>query len=389
MHKTAKQALDLHKKFGGKMEIKSKVPLNTAADLSLAYTPGVGKVCEIIAKNPNLARQYTIKRNMVAVVTDGTAVLGLGDIGPLAGLPVMEGKAILHKKFAGTDAFPICLDTKDTEKIIETIKLISPVFGAIHLEDISAPRCFEIEKRLQAELDIPVLHDDQHSTAVAVLAALINALKCSVPIYGRPRSPINGHATQPKIVINGAGAAGMGIARLLLAYGFKNLIILDSRGALHKKRKDLKGDKKILSHITNSKCVDGGLTDCLKGANVFIGVSKAGLLTANMVRLMGTNPIIFALANPTPEIMPQEAKKGGAFIIATGRSDFPNQINNVLTFPGIFRGALDNNVRLVTEKMLIQAAKNLAALVKKPSTTKILPSLFDKQVVKVVARAIK
>ena len=402
MEKLAKQSLTLHKKYHGKIEIRSKLPLNTAADLSLAYTPGVGEVCKEIFRNQTLAKTYTIKGNAVAVVTDGSAVLGLGNIGPLAGLPVMEGKCILHKKFANIDAFPICLDTQDTEKIIETIKLISPVFGAIHLEDISAPRCFEIEKRLQQELDIPVLHDDQHSTAVAVLAALINALKCQVPIDGRLRRPMNPpssrsaglrrtgrRATQPKIVVNGAGAAGIGIMRLLLAYGFKNLIACDSQGAIYRGRRDLRDEKLWLAKITNKKNIKGQLAECLNGADVFIGVSKAGLLEPQMIQQMNPSPIIFALANPVPEIMPNDALKAGALIAASGRSDFPNQINNVLTFPGIFRGALNNNTRLITSKMLIQAAKNLAALVKNPSPQQILPSLFDKRVVPAIAKAIK
>ena len=387
MSKNDKKSLSLHKKSRGKMEIVSKVPLNNCDDLALAYTPGVAKVCMEIFKHPHLAKTYTIKGNSVAVVTDGSAVLGLGDIGPAASLPVMEGKCILYKKFANLDAFPICLATQDTEKIIETIKLISPVFGAIHLEDISAPRCFEIEKRLQAELNIPVLHDDQHSTAVVVLAGLINALKCSAPIHGLKEWPINRHATT-KIIINGAGAAGIGIANLLLAYGFKKIIILDSKGSLYIDRPDLKGQKQKLAKMTGNK-KSGSLADCLVDADIFIGVSKAGLLKANMVKSMNQKPIIFALANPTPEIMPTEAKKAGAFIIATGRSDFPNQINNVLTYPGIFRGALDNNVKIITQKMLIKAAENLANLVKYPSPQKLLPSLFDKKVVRAVAKAIR
>jgi malate dehydrogenase (oxaloacetate-decarboxylating) len=380
---SGKKSLVLHKKHKGKLAIASKVPLENCDDLALAYTPGVGEVCRLIAGNGKLARDYTIKNNTVAVITDGSAVLGLGNIGPLAGLPVMEGKAILLKRFADVDAFPICLDTQDTEKIIETVKIIAPVFGAIQLEDISAPRCFEIEKRLQAELDIPVLHDDQHSTAVVVLAALINALKCRASVHYKLAT------IHSKIVINGAGAAGIGIARLLLAYGFNNLIILDSRGAIYRGRKDLRDEKKSLALKTNQKRIKGGLADCLKNADVFIGVSFAGLLKLTMVKAMNPKPIIFALANPVPEIMPVDAKKAGAFIIATGRSDFPNQINNVLTFPGIFRGALDNRVRIITQPMLIQAAKSLAAMVRNPNPEKILPSLFDKKVVSAVAKAIK
>lgn len=377
MKNIAKKSAVLHKKFRGKMEIKSKVKLETCDDLSLAYTPGVAEICKIIAVNPDLAKTHSIKSNTVGVITDGSAILGLGNIGALAGLPVMEGKAILLKKFADVDAFPICLNTQDTEEIIRTIKIISPVFGAIQLEDISAPRCFEIEKRLQAELDIPVLHDDQHSTAVVVLAALINSLRCK-------KQNLNA-----KIIVNGAGAAGVGIARLLLAYGLKNLIILDSQGAIYRGRNDLKNEKLELSQKTNVDVIKGNLAECLKNADVFIGVSKAGLLKSEMIKSMNTKPIIFALANPVPEIMPVKARKAGAFIIATGRSDFENQINNVLTFPGIFRGALDNNVKIITQKMLIQAAKNLAALVKNPQPNKILPSLFDKRAAKSVASAIK
>jgi malate dehydrogenase (oxaloacetate-decarboxylating) len=381
MKASAKKSLALHKKHKGKLAIVSKVPLTTTGDLCLAYTPGVAEVCRMVANNQKSARDYTIKNNTVAVVTDGSAVLGLGNIGPLGALPVMEGKAILLKRFANIDAFPICLATQDTEKIIQTIKYIAPVFGAIQLEDISAPRCFEIERRLQQELDIPVLHDDQHSTAVAVLAGLINALKCRSPYTLSPK-PL-------QIVINGAGAAGVGIANLLIAYGFKNLIVLDSQGALYKGRKNLRDEKKSLAQKTNGKLIKGDLSDCLKGADVFIGVSKAGLLKPAMIKLMNKHPIIFALANPIPEIMPAVAKKAGALIVATGRGDFENQINNVLTFPGIFRGALDNHVRWITPAMLIQAAKNLAVLVKSPTPKKILPNVFDKAVVKAVAKAIR
>lgn len=358
------------------MEISSKVPTESCDDLSLAYTPGVAEVCRVIAKNLNLAKDFTIIKNTVAVVTDGSAVLGLGNIGPLPALPVMEGKCILYKKFANIDAFPICLDTQDKEKIIETIKHISPVFGAIHLEDIAAPKCFEIEQRLIKELSIPVLHDDQHSTAVAVLAALINALKIS-------------KIKNPKIVVNGAGAAGMGITYLLLEFGFKNIIVLDSKGSLYKSRTEMDASKKILAEKTNLQKISGDLNYCLKNADVFIGVSKAGLLKPEMIKQMNRKPIIFALANPVPEIMPDKALKAGAFIVATGRSDFNNQINNVLTYPGIFRGALDNNVKKITKKMLIKAAKNLSQLVAHPKTDNLLPSLFDTRVVKAIAKAIK
>ncbi len=373
-----KKSLALHKKYRGKLAVKSKVALKNLGDLCLAYTPGVAEVCGAIAASPKLAFKYTIKNNCVAVITDGSAILGLGNIGALAGLPVMEGKAILLKKFAGIDAFPICLDTQDTEKIIEVIKFISPAFGAIQLEDIAAPKCFEIEQRLQKLLDIPVLHDDQHSTAVVVLAGLINALKI------KKLSP-----SKAGIVINGAGAAGLGIARLLLAYGFKNLILIDSRGALYKSRPDLQGEKKSLARLTNRRQLKGDLRECLKNADVFVGVSKGGLLKPAMVKAMNAEPIIFALANPVPEIMPAAALKSGALIVATGRGDFPNQINNVLAFPGIFRGALSHRVRLVTKAMLIKAAENLAALAKRPTPKKILPGLFDKRVVREIAKAIK
>lgn len=377
MHKTGKKSLALHKKHKGKMEIASKVPLKSLNDLSLAYTPGVGEVCLKIARDPKSAWSYSIKGNTVAVITDGSAVLGYGNIGALAGLPVMEGKCILHKALAGTDAFPICLDTQDTEKIIETVKLLSPVFGAIQLEDISAPRCFEIEKRLRAELDIPVLHDDQHCTAVTVLAALINSVKIS----GLNKS-------KTKIVISGAGAAGIAITRLLMKYGFKNLTVLDSKGIIYSGRQNLETEKKQIAKLTNHKKIKGDLSIALKDADVFIGVSKGGILKPTMVKLMNKKPIIFALSNPVPEIMPSDAKKAGAYIIATGRSDFPNQINNVLTFPGLFRGALDNRVKIITDDMLIRAAENIAKLVKHPTPNQILPSLFEHKVVKVVAKAI-
>ena len=390
MDTAGKKSLKLHEKFKGKMEIRSKVALETSNDLSLAYTPGVAEVCRMIARDGKLAKKYTIKNNTVAIVTDGSAVLGLGNIGPLAALPVMEGKAILHKKFADIDAFPICLDTQDTEEIIRTVKNIAPVFAAIHLEDISAPRCFEIEKRLRHELGIPVLHDDQHCTAVVVLAGLINSLKCrewfeTVPNNGRVTNP----PLQPKIVINGAGGAGIAIAKLLIAYGFKNLILLDSQGAIYRGRKDLREEKLLIAKLTNKKSVKSGLAECLIDADVFIGVSKGGLLKPTMICGMNKNPIIFALANPIPEIMPDLANKAGAFIVATGRGDFPNQINNVLVFPGLFRGALDNGVRIITEEMLIAAAKNLSGLVKFPTPQKILPDVFDKRVALTVAGAIK
>jgi malate dehydrogenase (oxaloacetate-decarboxylating) len=372
------QALELHKKYGGKLSVFSKVPLKSKYDLSLAYTPGVAGVCEEIFKNKDLAKVYTIKKNTVAVITDGSAVLGLGNLGPLASMPVMEGKCILFKEFADVDAFPICLATEDTEEIIQTIKNIAPVFGGINLEDISSPRCFAIESRLKKELDIPVMHDDQHGTAVVVLAGLINALKLK-----------NLSKEKAKVVINGPGAAGTAICKFLTLYGFKNIIVCDKDGAIFRGKVDLVDQKKELAEITNHDLVKGTLADCISGADVFIGVSVRDVLTTEMVKSMNADPIIFALANPYPEIDPQLAKQSGAFIIATGRSDIPNQINNVLAFPGIFRGALDNNVCQITNRMLVNAAENLASYVKNPTPEFILPDPLDKGVAGAVALAIK
>src|SRR3989338_4286064 len=382
----SKKSLKAHKKLGGKIEIKSKALIKNKEDLSVFYTPGVGAVSSAIARDKKLANTLTFKRNSVAVVSDGSAVLGLGNIGPEAALPVMEGKAMLFKQFADIDAVPIVLATQNTEEIIAAVKAIAPTFGGINLEDISAPRCFEIEERLKKELDIPVMHDDQHGTAIAVLAALINALKVA-------RKEI----AKTKIVISGAGAAGIAIANILLRFGAKNIIATDSRGALHFNRPDLNEVKKQLAQFTNVGCIDnkhfkceiGGLKEVIQGADVFIGVSAPGILTSQMVKTMAPKSIVFAMANPIPEIMPTEAKKGGAFIIASGRSDFPNQINNVLVFPGIFRGALDNGVKTITEEMKIAAAKNLAAVIKNPTKNLIIPSVFSKEVVKAVARAIR
>lgn len=382
-----KLSLKLHLKNHGKIEIKSKIRLKNKTDLSLAYTPGVAKVCEIIAANKKEVFNYTIKRNTVAVITDGSAVLGLGNIGPEAALPVMEGKSLLFKEFANIDAWPICLNTQDTEEIIKTIKLISPGFGGINLEDISAPRCFEIEERLKKELDIPVFHDDQHGAAIVVLAGLINSLKITKK-----------KLVEVKILINGAGAAGIAIYRLLILAGAKKIFLLDSKGVIHGGRDDLSGVKKEISMRTNKKClidanhkecIKGELKDAIKNMDVFIGVSKAGLLTEEMVKSMNKNPIIFALANPTPEIMPDKAKKAGAAVVATGRSDFPNQLNNAIVFPGIFRGALDNRVKIITDKMKIDAAYALANLVKKPNPRKIIPDVFDKKAVIAVSKVIK
>lgn len=370
-------SLNLHREKRGKLAVISKVPLSTKLDLSLAYTPGVAEVCRAIAKDKNLASALTLKGNTVAVISDGSAILGLGNLGPEAAIPVMEGKCLLFKEFAGLDAFPICLATQDTEEIIKTIKYLAPVFGAINLEDISAPRCFEIEERLKAELDIPLMHDDQHGTATVVLAGLINALK----VRASKREEVN-------LVISGSGAAGVAITKLLLKAGFKNIIVCDKRGAIYEGREDLPLGKQALARLTNPGHVKGSLAEALKTADVFIGVSAPGILTAEMVKSMKERPIIFALANPTPEIMPDVAKTAGAYIVATGRSDFPNQLNNVLAFPGIFRGALDNKVGAITDEMLISAAENLAALVLNPSPELILPIPFDKNIVPAVAAAI-
>lgn len=373
-----KLALKLHKKSGGKVEVRGKVPLLTRRDLALAYTPGVAAVSRAIYKNPALARTYTIKRNAVAVVTDGSAVLGLGNLGPLAALPVMEGKCALFKEFAGVDAWPICLATQDTENIIAAVRHIAPAFGGINLEDIGAPRCFEIEERLKAELDIPVLHDDQHGTAVVVLAALINALK--IKRLGKQ---------QAKVVINGAGAAGTAIATILADYGFRNIVVCDKRGAIYKTRGDLSGHKRRLAKTTNRQSLSGSLASVLRHADVFIGVSAGNVLAPQMVKAMNRRPVIFALANPVPEIDPALAKQAGALIVATGRSDYKNQLNNVLAFPGIFRGALDRGVRQITQKMLIRAARILAACTKNLSPARILPSPFDRAATAAVASAIK
>ncbi len=381
-----KQSLLVHKKHKGKIELGIKMPLKNKADLAIAYSPGVAEVSREIARNPKSVFTHTIKANCVAVVSDGTSILGLGDLGPHAAIPVMEGKAALFKKFAGIDAFPICLDTKNEEEIINVVKAIAPVFGAINLEDISAPRCFNIEKRLRAELNIPVMHDDQHGTAVVVLAGLINSLKLR---KGKKQTPKLNAGLDVKIVINGAGSAGLAITELLLEYGFKNIILNDSKGAIYLGRGDLNEEKEKFAKLTNKENVKGLLEESLRGADVFIGVSKAGLLTKEMVKLMNPAPIIFALANPEPEIMPEEAKKAGAFIVATGRSDYPNQVNNALAFPGIFRGALDNKIKQFDNKMFIKAAAALASSVKGLSVDKIIPSPFDKGVVEKIAKVIK
>ncbi len=372
------RSLDFHKEHKGKLSISSKVPLKDRDALSLAYTPGVAEVCRLIHKDKSAMKTHTIKGNTIAVISDGSAILGLGNLGPEAALPVMEGKCALFKEFAGVDAFPLCLATQDTEEIIRTVKLIAPVFGGINLEDISAPRCFEIEERLKNELDIPVMHDDQHGTATVVLAALINSLKLA-----------NLKAEEAKIVVNGSGAAGDAITKLLLKYGFKNIIVVDSKGIISSTREGLNASKQVLARLTNPEGISGGLAEALASAHIFIGVSAPGVLTKELISKMATNPIIFALANPVPEIMPELAKEAGAFIVASGRSDYPNQINNVLIFPGVFRGALDNNVKQITDEMLVQAAKNLAALVETPTVDNILPNPFAEGVSQAVAKAIK
>lgn len=373
-----KQSLDFHRKHGGKIEVKSKVPLVDRAVLSLAYTPGVAEVSREIGRDGALAYEYTLKKNTVAIVSDGSAILGLGNLGAHAAIPVMEGKAAIFKEFADIDAFPICVNTQDVDEIVALVKNIAPVFGGVNLEDIAAPRCFAVEERLRAELPIPVMHDDQHGTATVVLAGLINALK----LRGTSKE-------DARIVFSGAGAAGTAIAKLLLAYGFEHIIVCDSQGAIYAGRGDLNEEKEALARITNHERKTGSLANVLHGADIFIGVSKPGLLTPDMIRTMATKPIIFALANPVPEIMPDLAKEAGAFVVATGRSDFPNQINNSIAFPGIFRGALNNRIRQFTETMFIHAAEAIATHRANPTPDQLLPEQFDRTVVEIVAQAIR
>ncbi len=392
---TAQQAIVLHKKLQGKIRVVPAAPIKTRADLSLVYTPGVGAVSTLIAgkkgalhavsKQSALAKQYTIKSRMVAVISDGTAVLGLGNIGPYGALPVMEGKVALFKTFANVDAFPIVLDIpantpaeRRIDVVVETILAIAPAFGGINLEDFAAPDCFEIEERVKAALDIPVMHDDQHGTAIVVLAALSNAAVI-----------VKKNFKKLKVVVSGAGAAGTAITQLLLLAGVRDIIVLDSKGILSTARPELSGYKKELASQTNPRGIVGGLAEALTGADVVVGVSGPGLMTAKEVQLMAAQPIVFALANPVPEILPDEAKKGGAAVVATGRSDYPNQINNSLVFPGIFRGALDRRVSKITDKMKLTAAKNLAALVKRPTANKIIPGPFDNGVVEAVSKAVR
>jgi len=373
-----KLSLEAHKKARGKLGIFSKVPLRNKNDMSLYYTPGVAAPCMEIFKNPEKVYDYTWKSNMIAVVTDGSAVLGLGNIGAAAGLPVMEGKCVLFKKFGEVDAIPICIESQDPDVIVNIVKNIAPGFGGINLEDISAPRCFEVEERLKKELDIPVFHDDQHGTAIVCLAGLINALKVVGKNYKKVR-----------VVISGAGAAGIAITKLLLKYGFQNITLQDSKGLIYKGREGLDDSKKAIAEVTNKEKIKGNIENALKDADIFIGVSKPNLITAKMVSTMAKDAIVFAMSNPDPEIMPAEAKKGGARIIATGRSDYPNQINNVLVFPGIFKGALEARAKNITDDMKLAAAIALSKLVKKPTATQIIPKVFDKNIAKVVAAAVK
>lgn len=374
----SKKALAVHKKYGGKIRVSSVSKIKNKNDLSLLYTPGVGAVSSYVAKNKKEARDYTISGRMVAVISDGSAVLGLGNIGPEGALPVMEGKAAIFKEFANVDAFPIVLATQNKDEVVETIKNIAPTFAGINLEDFSAPDCFYIEERLKKELNIPVIHDDQHGTAIVTLAGLINASK----VVGKKLQSL-------KVVISGAGAAGTAISKLLLLAGIKNILVLDSKGIISKNRTDLNDEKKSLAEITNPNLVDGDLSTALNGADAVVGVSGPNIMNREHVRLMAKDSIVFALANPVPEIMPDEARQGGAKVIATGRSDFNNQINNALVFPGMFRGALDKKVTKITDETKLQAAKNLAGIIKKPTSNKIIPDIFDKKVVSAVARAVK
>ena len=374
------KALELHEKLQGKLETVSKTPVRTREDLALVYTPGVAEPCKVIAKDPAAAYTYTMKANTVAVVSDGSAVLGLGNIGPKAAMPVMEGKAVLFKEFGVVNAVPICLDTQDTEEIIKAVTWLAPAFGGINLEDISAPRCFEIEERLKETLDIPVFHDDQHGTAIVVLAGIINALK----VVGKKKEDC-------RVVVNGAGSAGVAITRLLLTYGFSNIIMCDKSGILCDGAEGLNWMQEKMVKRTNLAHETGSLADALKGADIFVGVSAPGIVTEEMVASMNSDAILFAMANPVPEIMPDLAKKAGARVVGTGRSDFPNQVNNVVAFPGIFRGALEGHAKQITDKMKLAAANAIAALVSDEDLNEdnIMPEAFDPRVADVVADAVK
>ena len=374
------KALELHEKWNGKLDTVSKVQVKTREDLALAYTPGVAEPCKVIAEDPEAAYRYTIKSNTVAVVSDGSAVLGLGNIGPLAAMPVMEGKAVLFKEFGGINAFPICLDTQDTEEIIETVVRIAPAFGGINLEDISAPRCFEIEERLKKLLNIPVFHDDQHGTAIIVLAGIINALK----VTGKKKEDC-------RVVVNGAGSAGVAITKLLLNYGFPHITMCDKTGMLCKGMEGLNWMQEKMVEVTNLEHKTGTLADALKGADIFVGVSAPGIVSQEMVASMNKDSILFAMANPVPEIMPDLAKAAGAKVVGTGRSDFPNQVNNVVAFPGIFKGALEGRAPQITEEMKLATAKAIAGLVpdEELNEDNILPEAFDPRVSQVVSEAVK
>ena len=377
---TNEKALLMHEKWNGKLETVSKTPVKTREDLAIAYTPGVAEPCKVIAQDKEAAYKYTMKANTVAVVSDGSAVLGLGNIGPYAAMPVMEGKAVLFKEFGNVNAVPICLDTQDTEEIIKAVTYLAPGFGGINLEDISAPRCFEIEERLKEILDIPVFHDDQHGTAIVVLAGVINALK----VVGKKKEDC-------RVVVNGAGSAGVAITKLLLTYGFPNIIMCDKVGIVSKDTEGLNWMQKKMTEVTNLNNETGSLADALKGADVFIGVSAPNIVTPKMVASMNRDSILFAMANPIPEIMPDVAKAAGARVVGTGRSDFPNQVNNVVAFPGIFKGALEGRATQITEEMKLAAAEAIAGLVPadKLSDDNIMPEAFDPQVAEVVANAVK
>ena len=376
----SEKALQMHEQWNGKLETTAKAHVNSREDLAIAYTPGVAEPCKVIAKDPEAAYKYTIKSNTVAVVSDGSAVLGLGNIGALAAMPVMEGKAVLFKEFGGVNAVPICLDTQDTEEIIRTVVNIAPAFGGINLEDISAPRCFEIETRLKELLDIPVFHDDQHGTAIVVLAGIINALKVTKK-----------EKETCRVVVNGAGSAGVAITKLLLNYGFKDITMCDINGIISKDSENLNWMQKEMAKVTNLKNASGTLADALKGADIFVGVSAPGIVTKDMVASMNKDAILFAMANPVPEIMPDLAKAAGAKVVGTGRSDFPNQVNNVVAFLGIFKGALEGRASQITEEMKLAAAKAIAGLVpdEELSEDNILPQAFDPCVAETVSRAIK
>ena len=377
---TNEKALMMHEKWNGKLETVSKTPVKSREDLAIAYTPGVAEPCKVIAQDKEAAYTYNMKANAVAVVSDGSAVLGLGNIGPHAAMPVMEGKAVLFKEFGGVNAVPICLDTQDTEEIIKAVTWLAPGFGGINLEDISAPRCFEIEERLKATLDIPVFHDDQHGTAIVVLAGIINALK----VVGKKKEDC-------KIVVNGAGSAGVAITKLLLTYGFPNIVMCDKVGIVSKDTEGLNWMQKKMTEVTNLQNETGTLADAMKGADIFVGVSAPGIVSPEMVASMNKDAILFAMANPVPEIMPDAAKAAGARVVGTGRSDFPNQVNNVVAFPGIFKGALEGRARQITEEMKLAAAIAIAGLVPEEELNEdnIMPEAFNPKVAELVAEAVK